>query len=78
MSYLKRYDIFPLVKPESRCLTLSEACAVLHTSPSTLRRIIKKGEIAAFRIPNTPNAPIHLSEKSLADFIRKSEQETAL
>ena len=74
MSYLKRYELFPLVKPESRCLTLAEACAVLHTSPSTLRRMIKRGEIAAFRIPNTPNAPIHLSEKSIADYICRCEE----
>lgn len=75
-SLLKRYELFPLIKPDSRCLTLQEACAVMHTSPSTMRRMIKRNEIQSFRIPNRPGAPIHLSERCIAEYIRRCEGET--
>ena len=70
-----RFALLPLVAPASRVFTLMEACAVLHTSKSTMLRLLAAGEIKGFKIPNTQHGRWHIAENAIAAYIAARTEE---
>lgn len=70
-----RFALLPLVAPASRVFTLMEACAVLHTSKSTMLRLLAAGEIKGFKIPNTQHGRWHIAENAIAAYITARTEE---
>jgi excisionase family DNA binding protein len=50
-------------------LTLDECASVLRVSTRTVRRMIKRRELVAFRLGDGPNRQLRIVEKSLLIFI---------
>ncbi|WP_327093302.1 helix-turn-helix domain-containing protein [Nonomuraea sp. NBC_01738] len=50
---------------------MKQTCARLGTSRWTVRKMIDSGELEAIKGSDAPNAPIKVSEESLARYIRR-------
>ena len=70
-----RFALLPLVAPASRVYTLDEACAVLHTSKSTMLRLLAAGDIKGFKLPNTQHGRWHIAEIAIAAYITARTEE---
>jgi hypothetical protein len=56
---------------EPALLTLDEVCERLRISRSTLRRMIARRELLAFKLHDTPNAPLRILSSSLKVYLQQ-------
>lgn len=70
-----RFALLPMIAPASRVYTLMEACAVLHTSKSTMLRLLADGDIKGFKLPKTQHGRWHIAEFAIAAYIAARTEE---
>ena len=70
--YAERYEARAkkLPKPNTIFLTLTEAAAVLQTTPYKVRVAIRKGHIRSKRVTKSPRAKFMIHREWLADYKR--------
>jgi hypothetical protein len=56
---------------EPALFTLDEVCERLRISRSTARRMIARRELLAFKLHDTPNAPLRILSSSLGVYLRQ-------
>lgn len=71
-----RYALLPFVRPQARVYTMVEACALLCVSRPTLQRMIEAGQLAGFKVPNTPGGHWKISENEIERYIKSREQDS--
>jgi excisionase family DNA binding protein len=57
-------------------LTIGECSVLLRVSTSTVRRMIRRGELVALKLGDGPNRPVRVVESSLSRFLRQRLHES--
>lgn len=67
----RRYALLPIIMPETRILTVTEACAILHVGRNTMSRMLNSGVLKGFRMPNTPSGHWKIAETEIARYVQE-------